>query len=196
MPGLSRPRRAGGAGRGHPQRGAGRAALRAGHAADRQGDERAHDQLRRARLGHRPGARLPLPADPSGDRAAVAADPATAARSVGAVVGYPHPPEACLVNFYSDDAKMGLHQDRDEQDLVGTRRLGVARRRLPVPGRRDQARATGTVSFRLKSGDVVVLGGEGRLRSTASTASIRSTSTLLKDGRRPDQSGGNRFCGG
>ncbi len=34
-----------------------------------------------------------------------------------AVAGYPKPPEACLVNFYGDDAKMGLHQDRDEQDL-------------------------------------------------------------------------------
>ena len=34
------------------------------------------------------------------------------------VAAYPHPPEACLVNFYADDAKMGLHQDRDEQDLA------------------------------------------------------------------------------
>ena len=34
-----------------------------------------------------------------------------------AVAGYPHPPEACLVNFYSETAKMGLHQDRDEADF-------------------------------------------------------------------------------
>ena len=27
------------------------------------------------------------------------------------------PPEACLVNFYAADAKMGLHQDRDEAEL-------------------------------------------------------------------------------
>jgi alkylated DNA repair protein (DNA oxidative demethylase) len=25
-------------------------------------------------------------------------------------------PECCLVNFYRDGAKMGLHQDRDEKD--------------------------------------------------------------------------------
>src|ERR1043165_7373953 len=25
--------------------------------------------------------------------------------------GYPHPPEACLVNFYAADARLGLHQD-------------------------------------------------------------------------------------
>jgi alkylated DNA repair protein (DNA oxidative demethylase) len=30
--------------------------------------------------------------------------------------GYPHPPQACLVNFYDTDARMGLHQDRDEND--------------------------------------------------------------------------------
>ena len=33
------------------------------------------------------------------------------------IAGYEKPPEACLVNFYGDDARMGLHQDRDEQDL-------------------------------------------------------------------------------
>ena len=30
---------------------------------------------------------------------------------------YPHPPEACLINFYGPTAKMGLHQDRDEKRL-------------------------------------------------------------------------------
>src|SRR4051812_36511860 len=30
---------------------------------------------------------------------------------------YPHPPEACLVNFYGAGARMGLHQDRDEADF-------------------------------------------------------------------------------
>ena len=30
---------------------------------------------------------------------------------------YPHPPEACLINFYGPTAKMGLHQDRDENDF-------------------------------------------------------------------------------
>ena len=33
------------------------------------------------------------------------------------VADHPHPPQACLVNFYSDSAKMGLHQDRDESDF-------------------------------------------------------------------------------
>ena len=97
--------------------------------------------------------------------------------------GWPHPPEACLVNFYSDDAKMGLHQDRDEQELaapVVSVSLGDDCLFRVGGTRRDDR----TVSFRLKSGDIVVLGGEGRLASTASTASIPMTSTLLKNGGR------------
>ena len=34
------------------------------------------------------------------------------------LAGYPHPPEACLVNFYAADARMGLHQDKDEDDFA------------------------------------------------------------------------------
>ena len=34
-----------------------------------------------------------------------------------AVAFYPHAPECCLINFYGATAKMGLHQDRDEQDF-------------------------------------------------------------------------------
>ncbi|MDH3580778.1 MAG: alpha-ketoglutarate-dependent dioxygenase AlkB, partial [Hyphomicrobiales bacterium] len=31
---------------------------------------------------------------------------------------YPAPPEACLVNYYDAQAKMGLHRDQDEEDLA------------------------------------------------------------------------------
>ena len=33
------------------------------------------------------------------------------------VSAYDLPAEACLINFYADKAKMGLHQDRDEADF-------------------------------------------------------------------------------
>ena len=33
------------------------------------------------------------------------------------VADYPCPPEACLVNYYIGSAKMGLHQDKDEEDF-------------------------------------------------------------------------------
>ena len=31
---------------------------------------------------------------------------------------YPLPPQACLVNVYGPEARMGLHQDRDEEDFA------------------------------------------------------------------------------
>ena len=33
------------------------------------------------------------------------------------LTGYALPPEACLVNFYETTARMGLHQDKDEEDF-------------------------------------------------------------------------------
>lgn len=97
--------------------------------------------------------------------------------------GYPHPPEACLVNFYAGDARMGLHQDRDEQDLktpVVSISLGDSCLfRVGGPERRDK-----TLSFKLSSGDVVVLGGEGRLAFHGVDKIYPNTSTLLKNGGR------------
>lgn len=99
------------------------------------------------------------------------------------VSGYPHPPEACLVNFYDAGAKMGLHQDRDEQELgapVVSLSLGDACLfRVGGPRRQDK-----TVSFRLESGDLVVLGGEGRLAFHGVDRIYADTSPLLKNGGR------------
>lgn len=99
------------------------------------------------------------------------------------VSAYPRPPEACLVNFYTDTAKMGLHQDRDETDLdapVVSVSLGdECLFRVGGPGRGDR-----TVSFRLQSGDVVILGGEGRLAYHGVDRIYPSTSALLKNGGR------------
>ena len=78
------------------------------------------------------------------------------------VAGYPHPPEACLINFYGPTAKMGLHQDRDEADFsapVVSLSLGDSCL-FRLGGRK---RSDPTRSFRLNSGDVVVLGGDARL---------------------------------
>ena len=98
-------------------------------------------------------------------------------------VGHPKPPEACLVNFYSQDAKMGLHQDRDEQDLsapVVSVSLGD-QCLFRVGGTRREDR---TLSFKLKSGDVVILGGEGRLAFHGVDRIYPVTSALLKNGGR------------
>lgn len=99
------------------------------------------------------------------------------------ISGYPEPPEACLVNFYTDTARMGLHQDRDEKNLdapVVSISLGDACLfRVGQPRREGQ-----TVSFRLQSGDVVVLGGEGRLCYHGVDRIYPSSSALLKSGGR------------
>lgn len=100
-----------------------------------------------------------------------------------AVADHPHPPQACLVNFYSDKAKMGQHQDRDESDLsapVVSVSLGDECL-FRVGGTK---RADPTLSFRLRSGDVVVLGGEGRLAFHGVDRIFPGTSTLLKSGGR------------
>jgi alkylated DNA repair protein (DNA oxidative demethylase) len=100
-----------------------------------------------------------------------------------AVADHPGPPQACLVNFYSDKAKMGLHQDRDESDFsapVVSVSLGDDCLFRVGGTKRNDA----TQSFRLRSGDVVVLGGEGRLAFHGVDRIYPSTSTLLKNGGR------------
>ncbi|MEM8838278.1 MAG: alpha-ketoglutarate-dependent dioxygenase AlkB [Pseudomonadota bacterium] len=97
--------------------------------------------------------------------------------------GYPHLPEACLINFYSEDAKMGMHQDRDEEDFeapVLSVSLGDSCR-FRIGGTKRGGR---TSSIRLNSGDVVILGGEGRLCYHGVDKLFPDTSTLLRNGGR------------
>lgn len=100
-----------------------------------------------------------------------------------AVSGHSAPPEACLVNFYTDDAKMGLHQDRDEQDLTApVVSISLGDSCLFRVG--ETTRGGRTTSIRLESGDVVILGGEGRLAYHGVDRIYPSTSALLKNGGR------------
>jgi alkylated DNA repair protein (DNA oxidative demethylase) len=99
------------------------------------------------------------------------------------VSGYDKPPEACLVNFYSDDARMGLHQDKDERDLTApVVSISLGNTCLFRVG--GLARTDKTSSLRLSSGDVVILGGEGRLCFHGVDRIYPATSTLLKNGGR------------
>lgn len=99
------------------------------------------------------------------------------------VGGYAAPPEACLVNYYAGEAKMGLHQDKDEEDFsapvlsvslgdTGIFRVGGTSRKDP------------TVKYELKSGDVVVLGGADRLAYHGIDRILSGTSNLLAEGGR------------
>lgn len=79
-----------------------------------------------------------------------------------AVSGTSRAPDCCLVNFYDEGARMGLHQDRDEADFdqpVVSISLGDdALFRIG-----NLTRGGRTESVWLKSGDVVVMGGPARL---------------------------------
>src|SRR3954452_21227957 len=94
------------------------------------------------------------------------------------LAGYPHPPEACLVNLYPADARMGLHQDKDEQDFsapVVSLSLG-ATCLFRVGGLN---RSVPPAAIRLSSSDAVVLGGTGRLAFHGVDRILPGTSTLL-----------------
>ncbi len=99
------------------------------------------------------------------------------------VAGYAYPPEACLINHYEPRAKMGLHQDRDEEDFaapVVSISLGASCRfRIGGLKRTDPTR-----SLILASGDVIVMGGVGRLAFHGVDRILPGTSTLQAgDGR-------------
>lgn len=99
------------------------------------------------------------------------------------LAGYKQPPQACLINFYSDDAKMGLHQDRDEKELAApVLSISLGNTCLFRVGGLDRKDPTG--SFKLSSGDIVLLGGEGRLAFHGVDRIYAGTSTLLKNGGR------------
>jgi DNA oxidative demethylase len=92
-------------------------------------------------------------------------------------------PEACLVNYYAGSAKMGLHQDKDEEDFaapVVSVSLGdTAIFRVGGRSRQQQTR-----SVELKSGDVVVLGGIDRLAYHGIDRILPGTSDLIPEGGR------------
>lgn len=99
------------------------------------------------------------------------------------IAGWPEQPEACLVNFYDAEARMGLHQDRDETDLrapVLSVSLGDSCR-FRIGG---ATRGGATVSMKLASGDVVVLAGRSRLAFHGVDRIHPGTSTLLRNGGR------------
>ena len=92
-------------------------------------------------------------------------------------------PECCLINFYTENAKMGLHQDRDEADFSapvvsislgddGLFRIG------------NETRGGPTQSLWLRSGDVTVMGGAARLLYHGIDRIAFGTSTLLPKGGR------------
>ena len=95
------------------------------------------------------------------------------------VAAYPAEPEACLINWYEPGAKLGQHVDADEEDnrapVISVSLGDDAWFRVGGLTRKDP-----TERILLRSGDVVVLGGEARLAYHGIDRIIPGTSDLLR----------------
>ena len=98
------------------------------------------------------------------------------------LTGWPEPPDACLVNLYRGEARMGLHQDRDEQDHSAPV-LSVSLGDTAV-FRIGAAEGGPTRTVRLASGDVCALTGPARLARHGIDRVIAGSSTLVPGGGR------------
>lgn len=101
----------------------------------------------------------------------------------GSVCAYPAPPEACLINIYGPESRLGLHVDADEQDSTApvlSVSLGAeAVFRIGGPRRQDPTR-----TLRLRSGDVLLLAGEARACFHGVDRIVPGSSNLLPSGGR------------
>ena len=97
--------------------------------------------------------------------------------------GFEAPPEACLVNFYAADARMGLHVDADEKEprapVLSISLGATCLFRYGGLKRNDH-----TKSVKLSSGDVVVIGGQSRFCYHGVDRLYPGTSTLLPNDAR------------
>ena len=69
-------------------------------------------------------------------------------------------PDCCLINYYGEGAKMGLHQDKDEADFSWPV-LSVSLGDDALFRIGNTTRGGKTESIWLNSGDVVIMGGSG-----------------------------------
>jgi len=112
----------------------------------------------------------------------------TIARSAAEDAGFTMRADLCIMNYYTEDARMGVHQDKDERpDTIAAGipivsvSLGDAAR-FVVGGltRREPTRP-----LILRSGDVLVMGGPSRLRFHGVTRILPGTA--------PEGTGPGRF---
>jgi alkylated DNA repair protein (DNA oxidative demethylase) len=110
------------------------------------------------------------------------------ARAAAADAGFEMRPDLCIVNCYTADARMGVHQDRDERPetiaagipIVSVSLGDAARFVIGGITRREPTRP-----LVLRSGDVLVMGGPSRLRFHGVTRILPGTG--------PEGTGPGRF---
>ncbi|KAA9006923.1 alpha-ketoglutarate-dependent dioxygenase AlkB family protein [Histidinibacterium aquaticum] len=109
--------------------------------------------------------------------------PESVLRVWAAVSGTHREPDCCLVNYYTDGAKMGMHQDKDEADF-GYPVVSVSLGDEALFRIGNLTRGGKTESVWLRSGDVLVMGDEARLVYHGIDRVKPDTSTLLDGGGR------------
>src|SRR5262249_43960257 len=102
--------------------------------------------------------------------------------------GFDVDPDICIVNFYDGDARLGVHQDKDESPAslaagipIVSVSIGDAAR-FVVGGLTRKEPVNPMI---LRSGDVVVMGGPSRLRFHGVTRILPGTA--------PEGTGPGRF---
>ncbi|MCL5776707.1 alpha-ketoglutarate-dependent dioxygenase AlkB [Limibaculum sp. FT325] len=102
-----------------------------------------------------------------------------------AVSGWDDDPDCCLVNWYGEGARMGLHRDADEGEegfhapVVSISLGDPARFRIGGTERRGQ-----TTRLLLRSGDVLAMGGPARLAYHGIDRVLSGEGDLLPGGGR------------
>lgn len=110
------------------------------------------------------------------------------ARTAAEDAGFAMRPDLCIMNYYGTDAKMGVHQDKDEGPetiAAGVPIVSVSlgdAARFVVGG---LTRREPTTPIVLRSGDVLVMGGASRLRFHGVTRILPGTA--------PEGTGPGRF---
>ena len=99
------------------------------------------------------------------------------------LTGFQKPPEACLVNYYAADARMGMHRDEDETDFSAPiLSLSLCDSAIFKTG--GLRRGGPTQSIKLNSGDALIMAGPARLLYHGISRVLGGTSSLLEEGGR------------
>src|SRR5829696_7033806 len=103
---------------------------------------------------------------------------AAIARDAAADAGFAMRPDTCIMNYYGVDAKMGVHQDKDERTETIAAGIPIVSVSLGDAARfviGGLSRREPTSPLVLRSGDVLVMGGPSRLRYHGVTRIVAGT---------------------
>jgi alkylated DNA repair protein (DNA oxidative demethylase) len=110
------------------------------------------------------------------------------ARAAAADAGFEMSPDLCIMNYYSPEARMGIHQDKDERPETIAAGIPIVSVSLGDAARfviGGLSRKDSTDPVTLRSGDVLVMGGPSRLRYHGVTRILPGTA--------PEGTGPGRF---